>query len=124
MISPPTPQDKIDEYLLARISALETIVMLLWNEHPNRGGVRSAAKTIFEAEASNDLASLSGDVPVDIRAQANKSVFERVFSELLSESEQSALRSLQERGGKLGKRGERGRYPFLLDSITIHECQD
>ena len=100
MTSTPSPQDKIDEFLLARIAALETIVMLLWNEHPNRGDVRSAAKTIFEAEASNDLASLSGDIPVDIRAQANQFVFERVFSELLSGSEQVELRSRQGRSDK------------------------
>lgn len=84
--------DKLTEILLARIAALETIVMLLWNESPSRTSVRDAAKTIFEAEASNDLASLSAESSVDIRAQANRDVFQRVFSELLSESEQDEFR--------------------------------
>lgn len=95
-------QEKMNEYLLARIGALETIVMLLWNDHPNRSDIRRSADAIFEIEASNDLASLDGDGPIDIRAQAKKAVFERVFAELLSESEQSALRSLQERLDKSG----------------------
>ena len=90
----------MDEYLLARIAALETIVMLLWNNHPNRGDVKNAAKTIFEAESANGLASLNDDAAVDTRAQANRDVFARVFSELLSESAQAELRRLQGRGGE------------------------
>lgn len=88
-------QDQMDEMLLARISALETIVMLLWNQHPNRSALRESAKTIFAAEEANDLASSSHDFPIAIRAQANQAVFARVFHELLSESDAEELRTLQ-----------------------------
>ena len=92
-------QDQMDEMLLARIAALETIVMLLWNEHPNRSALRESAKAIFAAEEANDIASSSHDLPIAIRAQANQSVFERVFHELLSESEAEELLKLQAPSG-------------------------
>jgi len=94
------PQDQMDEMLLARIAALETIVMLLWNEHPNRSVLRESAKTIFAAEEANDVASSSHDLPIAIRALANQSVFERVFHELLSESDAEDLRNLKALSGK------------------------
>lgn len=93
-------QDQVDEMLLARIAALETIVMLLWNEHPNRSALRESAKTIFAAEEANDLASPNADLPIAIRAQTNQSVFARVFVELLSESDGEDLRNLQAPSGK------------------------
>lgn len=101
VMTPASPSlEEMHEYLLARIAALETIVMLLWNESQNRSSVRDGAKTIFEAEAANALASTSTDSSLSVRSQANKAVFERVFSELLSASEQADLRKLQERGGE------------------------
>ena len=92
-------QDQMNEYLLARIAALEAIVMLLWNDHPNRNAVRNGAQKIFESEASNDLASSSSDTSVGTRALANKAVFERVFSELLSESHETELRRIRAQDG-------------------------
>ena len=99
MSTPHPPQDQMQEFLLARIAALESIVMLLWNELPNRSSVRDVAKTLFSAEEANGLASSSEDIPVAIRALANQSVFDRVFRELLSGSDAEYLRIQQSRSG-------------------------
>lgn len=77
----------MNEYLLARIAALESIIMLMWNDHPNRESIRDAARLLFDAKVSNDLASSSADIPIEIRQKAIESVLKRVFYELPTNAE-------------------------------------
>ncbi len=88
-------QDKILESMFSRISTLETVLMLFWNEQPNREALKSSAKHILEIRDAIDLNSPSSDLSIAIRDQARKQTFDAIFHELLPEKDRVELRTLE-----------------------------
>ena len=89
-----TQPDQLLEMVLARISTIETALMLFWNEQPNRAELRATAAKILDIRESIGLAEPSSDLSLAIREKARRASFETIFHELLSETDHDALRSL------------------------------
>jgi hypothetical protein len=90
-------QDQVHEYLLARIAAVETWLMLIWNQSEHRDAIKADAQKFIEAREAVSLHETTSDEVLAIQKVARQASFEAVFRELLSEKDMVALRSLQGR---------------------------
>ena len=89
-----SPSDQLSEHLLARVSMLETVLLLIWNELPNRAQIRAGAEKMLEAREANGLAGEASDLSLDVGARARQVSFDAIFRELLSEKDRDELRTL------------------------------
>ena len=96
-----TQTDQLLEMVFARLSTIESVLMLFWNEQPNRAELRATAATILDIRETIGLAEPSSDLSLAIRAKARRASFETIFHELLSEKDHDALRSLSASRPKL-----------------------
>ena len=90
-----TEQDKLHEYLLARIKATEAWLMMVWNELDNRSDVKSKAVQFIEAREAVSLHETTTDEVLSIQRRARQESFDSVFHELLSEKDRDELRTLR-----------------------------
>ena len=96
-----TQPDQLLEIVLARISTIETALMLFWSDQPNRAELRATAAKILDIRESIGLAEPSSDLLLAIREKARRASFETIFHELLSETDHDALRNLSASRPKL-----------------------
>ena len=78
--------DQLFEMVLARQNTLEAVLMLLWDSHPDRESIRTAAKLVIEARAANDLNDHASELALAIRANARQATLDAVFHEIPSAS--------------------------------------
>ena len=88
----PAQADQLFEMVLARISTIETALMLLWNEQPNRAEIRATAKKILEIRDTIGLAETATDLSLTTREEARLDSFGAIFHELFSEKGHAVLR--------------------------------
>jgi hypothetical protein len=89
-----TEQDRLHEYILARVAATETWLMLIWNELQNRSAVKTNALNFIEAREAVSLHEPTSDEVLAIQKRARQESFDAVFHELLAETDRDELRSL------------------------------
>lgn len=86
--------DQLFEMVFARISVIETALMLLWNDHPHRAEVRSTAAKILGIREANGQYEKASDLALSTREMASQAAFAAIFHELLSEKGRDELRNL------------------------------
>jgi hypothetical protein len=90
----PSEIDTMFEMMFARISVIETALMLLWNDHPYREKVRASAANILGIREANELYGSASDLAITTRELASQGAFAAIFHELLSEKDCDSLRNL------------------------------
>jgi hypothetical protein len=90
--NPLSPEDKMNIYTLGRIRAMETVLMLLWNSHPDRETVKADSLYWAEAVEAIGLHSDQTDEEMRVRKVAYQQTFDAIFAELPPEAANAPAR--------------------------------
>jgi hypothetical protein len=78
-----TEADHMSAYVLGHIRAIETVLMLMWNDHPRREQLKADASHWLEAIRALDLNQQISDEELGIRRSAHEKALDAIFAELL-----------------------------------------
>jgi hypothetical protein len=83
----PSPPDQLSVFLLSHLRVIETTLMLLWNDHPNREKLKADAKFYIEALSAFDLNANMSETELQIRRETRETAFDAIFHELPQRSQ-------------------------------------
>lgn len=92
MTGAPASDDRMDIYLLGHLQVIETVLMLMWNEHPRRAQIKADVERVLQASEANGLASTTSEEELAIRSRAFQAALAAVFVELPPASPNDAAR--------------------------------
>lgn len=74
--------DKLNIFIVARLSMIEATLALLWNNSPNREALKALARTICEVRETSGLNSNSSEEALRVDSIARQQSFDAIFHEL------------------------------------------